>query len=289
MPKPKPKVSSRRLTINLPTADPDSLSKGLGKDELESFGLYAYEAEGVRGFTIGTPLQPREHRGEGLPELGDNRGLIDQWNLNLDIRVSYDGDGKTYLEIARPGSGTFHRFEFGGIEFDEAIRATGKFNNRFETFLIYYGLSPLFSALYRSRHSEKKDRLDTLETLKEHYENVFKSILNPKRTREIESREMKSGIQVTNYERIESGREPQTKDQKEREKADFIHNVYCAFRTLDQENRKRSQYNVAVMIFDGQRSKARKELEKAIGNRLRKFELRWKQLKADSDAKTPKK
>lgn len=230
---------------------------------------------------------PNEHSGEGLPDL-EAREKIDQWQVTFDIRASYDHtERKTFLEVAQPGLGTYHSFPFEGIGFGKPQDAINKFNNGFVSFLINYGISALFESLYWERGS-KAFREESYDAIIESFENYFKSILKPKRKREIGTREINPGLRITTYESIESGREPKTEAEREKEKKKFISDVFAAFKALDQKKgSKRTQYTVAMKIFDGERKKARKELEKAIGNRLRKFGLNWRQLQADYEQKTP--
>lgn len=277
--KSKPKATSEVIEIDLLRTDPAELAKTAKEEGLDRRGIYP--AKDDKGVSFGSPRQPREHCGEGLSELGEERGLFDQWKLNLDIRVSYDREGKTYLEVARPGSGTFHQFEFSGIEFDDVIQATGKFNNEFETFLIYYGLCPLFSALYRSRHTKKQDRLDALETLNEHFSSFFKSKLNPKRKREIESRELQRGIKITTYE-DKYGRPDKSESEKELEKTKFLEEVFAALKQIESEGGKRTQLDVGLIVYEDKDSK---DVQSLMKNHCRNCGLKWKDILSEYDRK----
>lgn len=204
----KAKRKSETLELNILEVSPAELAKIAESEGLDRIGIYPTADR--RGITFGEPRKRDQIDGEGLPEIGDSRGLFDQWKLNLDIRATYDREGNTYLEVARPGSGIHHQFKFNGMDYNEALRASGEFNNHFEDFLIYYAILFLFEASYWER-AGRKAREESYGCIIRTYENYFKSILKPKRKREIEKRKIGPGLTLTTFESIEGGRPPGTK------------------------------------------------------------------------------
>lgn len=274
--KSKSKVTREVLKLEIGKTSVEDLAKLSEADGLEN----AYPMQDGSGVTFGQPRQPNEHLGEGLPELGDDRGLLDQWNLNLDIRVSYENKGTAFLEVARPGSGTFHRFEFSGIEYTDARRAAGQFNNCFVDFLIYYGISFLFEAHYLAR-MEKKDREEAYAAILESFENYFKSILKPKRKREIEKREIGPGVTVTTFESIERGPAPKSDSERDDQKQKFLADVFKALAEIDRKGGRRTQLDVGNIIFENARTT---DIQSLMKNRCREFELNWWDVLVDYDS-----
>jgi hypothetical protein len=264
------------VEIDIMRTDPATLLKIAEEEGLEISGIYPIpDGSGV---TFGHPMQDCEHSGEGLPELGE-RAEIGQWRVEFSMRASCDREGNTYLEVAKTGGGSFHRFEFSGLDFYDAQRAIGKFNNEFELFLIYYGLSPLFLAHYRRLHSKKQDRLDALKRLNEHFADKFNSILNPKRERLVETRELLEGsVRLKTFEPILGGREPKSIENVEAEKSEFISQVFEALKRIETEGGKQTQLDVGVIIFENRDSE---DVQSLMKNRCRRYGFKWKDILSD--------
>lgn len=264
MAKTKKKISYEKLTIDLMRFRPSELDN-----------LPEADRQSVQ---FGAALQPFEYIGQGLPALG-NKYEIGKWNLNLDIRISYHENGITYLDVARPGGRTFHQFEFEGIELNDAILAHNRFNDNFEIFIIYYGIFFLFHAYYLQR-GKKKDRDEAYDATIKSFENYFKGILKPKRRREVDKREIVPGRTLTRYETIETGREPTTEAQLERKKQHFLTRVFAALDEIESYGGKRTQIEVAAIIFPD-RDEA--DIRSLIKDRCRRFGLKWKEILKEFD------
>jgi hypothetical protein len=264
--KSKQEVKRESLTLDILQIDLADLAE---LSEAERFGLY--QKPDGRGFTIGFPRNPDEHSGEGLPELGD-REKIDQWQITFDIRASFDhNEGKTFLEVARKGRGTFYSFDFEGKEFWKAQKASGRFNNSFGDFLIQYGIEQLFTSLYW-QDSAKEICQDAYDAIITSFVNYFKLILKPKRKREIEKRQINPGVTITTYESIETGREPKTGAELDQEKSKFISDVFEALKQIESEGGKRTQLDVGTIIFEDSDSK---DIQSLMKNRCRLYSLKW--------------
>lgn len=206
---PKKRVIRKTLEIDV-LGDGLSGLKELSKDEQEDVGFFD---DGRGGFTIGTPRQPNEFDGE-MKDWRLDRSLLDEWKVNLEIRLTCDPQGKAYLEVQRPGAGRFHRFEFSGIRFDDLVRVTGQFNNSFGDSMIYDCLLPLFFALYYSKLPKKEEREAHLQRLLDKFKEQFSSILKPKEYKII-NEEQKRGLKIIVEQRKEVGRRTGTKKRRE--------------------------------------------------------------------------
>ncbi|MCC6825243.1 MAG: hypothetical protein IT172_05810 [Acidobacteria bacterium] len=197
--------------------------------------------------------------------------------MNFQVRITCDRELVTYLEIHEAGHKSFYSFPFKGIDYRDTVLASLDFQERLSRFLINYGIYSLFWALYRSKESDLKTRSEAFDRITEKFRKFFGRILKPKRERLIETKEEK-GETIKTFELIETGRPTKTEAELDQERQEFKSDVFKALGRLKKENRQLTQYNAAMEIFDGVRNPERKELEKAIGNRLRKFGLTWKQL-----------
>jgi hypothetical protein len=241
----KPKVSKRTIEFELGSVDPSRLAAKVAQSGGEN-GIFPM-ADGS-GVTFGRRPDPGEINGEGLPDLKTDRGLFIERNINFVVRVTCDREGVTYLEIAQEGHQSFYRFPFTGIEYPDAVQATVEFDQWLSRFLILYGMFPLFRGFYRSRESNKKKRSEAFDKITANFQTFFKNILKPKRERAIDATEH-DGINITSYERIESGREPQTKEQKEKEKAAFITRAIRAFGEAKKDEIKLTQDVIASRMY----------------------------------------
>ncbi len=232
-----------------------------------------------RGVTFGRNLDADEIDGKGLPELGNEIALFDQFELNFEIRVSLDRERNAYLEIYQPGHPSYHKLRFNGIELDDAVIATARFKSGLARFLINFCISAHFESLYWQRASieERKDSYDAIILS---FENWFKSTLTPKRKREIGQREVVPGLIVTTYESIESGREPDSELQKEQDKNDFISKVFVALAEIETEGGKRTQLDVGTIIFENLDSN---DVQSLMKYRCRKHGLKWRDILKEYD------
>lgn len=279
--KKKPIVSSRKVEFELGDRVPIDLANSPeGKD----FGLFP--VLGGNRATIGRSLDYGEYEGTSLPEWRETRQLLSESRIEFDVRVTCDQEGITYLEIHQKNHQTFYSFPFKGIECRDAILAAAHFANGLSRYLVHFGIYPLFLGFYRRKESNREDRKTACDNIIKKFKTYFRDLLKLNREREIEIIE-KDGLRISTYEKIASGREPKSDAELEQQKAKFIRDVFEAFRELDRQSLKRTQYGVGMAIFDGERNPARKEIEKAIGNRLRNFGLSWKELLADYAAKNP--
>lgn len=219
--KPKPKLVSRTLELEAGKAGAAELAELAKADALAEFGIYPM-ADGS-GVTFGRSLGYGEHEGDGLPDWKADRQLLIEQNLNFVVRVTCDAEDTTYLEIHQEGHQSYFRFPFKGIQVHDLLRiadletrlsrdlySVADFENGLSNFLILYGIYPLFWAFYRSKESERDERTKAYDKIKTNFENFFKVILKPKGRREIGTREIEPGIEITSYSRIETGREPGT-------------------------------------------------------------------------------
>lgn len=219
--KPKPKIASRTLEFEIGKVSPAELAELAKAGELDGLGVYPM-ADGS-GVTFGRSLGYGEHEGDGLPDWKVDRQLLIEQNLNFVVRVTCDPEGTTYLEIHQEGHQSYFRFPFKGIQVRDLcpiadletklsrdLFSIADFENRLSTFLILYGIYPLFWAFYRSKESEQDERTKAYDKITTNFENFFKGILKPKRKRTIEKREIEPGIEITSYSLIETGREPGT-------------------------------------------------------------------------------
>ncbi|MFT3743741.1 MAG: hypothetical protein QM785_05545 [Pyrinomonadaceae bacterium] len=206
---PKKRVIRKTLQIDV-LGDGLSGLKELSKDEQEGAGFFD---DGRGGFTIGSPRLPNELDGE-MQDWRSDRSLLDEWKVNLEIRLTCDPQGKAYLEVQRPGSGRFHRFEFSGISFEDLVSVTGRFNNAFGDSVIYDSLYPLFFALYYSKISNKEEREGHFKQVLDKFKEQFSSIFKPKEYKVI-NEEQKRGLTVILEQRKEVGRRKGTKKRRE--------------------------------------------------------------------------
>lgn len=272
----KAKQGSETLELNILEVSPAELAKIVGAEGLERFGLYPLPSG--RGVSFGSPMMPNEFRGEGLPELGADREVLGEWNLNLKIRSSFDSEGNTYLDVARPGSGIHHQFKWNGMDYNDALRASGEFNNFFENFLIYYAIDRLFEAVYWGRSPSKVIRDDAYKATMRSLESYFKSILKPKRKREVEKRKVRPGVTIRTLDNIETGREPKTATAIEQEKQQFIAEVFEALKRIETEGGKRTQLDVGNILFGDSDSE---DIQSLMKDRCKKYSIKWNELIAE--------
>jgi hypothetical protein len=106
----KVKSYRKELEVEINGSLTDILDK-IDEDGLKNdFGIYKSETTGVKGFTMGRPLNPFEYEGEGLPTENDLRAHHQEFRLNIDMRLSHDGNGKIELLIAEKGTGRHFKF-----------------------------------------------------------------------------------------------------------------------------------------------------------------------------------
>ena len=276
------RATTKTLSFDVMKTNPAELSKIAETEGLRDFGIYP--ADDGNGVTFGRPLdKPYEHLGT-LPDVGDRQLLVDE-KLSFDVRVLFDSKtGITYLEVAN-GVGSHYSFPFRDVDFSHVRLAAIDLREYVSRFLVLWGIDPLFTAFYWSKGS-KTERDQAYDAVVTSITNYYKAVLKPKAKIEIGKKTGPGGIVITEYKEAE-GRPKKTEKEINDQREAFQAKMFRAFRKLRRNRKPFFQYRVAMEIFDGERSKPRNELEKAIGNRLRKFGLKWKDLKSDFENTNP--
>ena len=270
-----PKTSSRKLEIDLNGEGLDGFIGYAQGTEGKEFGL-SPAADGS-GATVGIPLGYGQYEGKALTELPADRGVFQEINLAFTVRISYDNQGTTYLELIFSGHQTYWSFPFKGVEFRDALFATAEFESRLARFLAQYGIYSLFWALYRQ--TDEAQRKESYEKIRSNLEHFFRNILVPKREKEIGVEEA-PGVRVTSYARVETGRNPKSTTELDREKKQFQNDVYKALTIVEAEGGKRTQLDVGLVVFATVESG---DVQSRMKHALKRYGLKWKELLKEFD------
>ncbi|MEO8648538.1 MAG: hypothetical protein ABI539_05170 [Acidobacteriota bacterium] len=258
----KPKVSKREVSFDPSKVDPAKLEKLDGK-------LFHPIPDGA-GVTIGRELSYGECEGNALLDWKKTKALLAEFQIEFDVRVTCDHSGKTYLEIAQRGHSTYFSFPFQGIDARDAIKTTIDFQSRVGRNLAY-GIYELFWAIYRSFEPDRKRRKDAFDKLLANCRERFSNLLKLKRERPVNST-VTDGITITEFERIESGRNPQTAEEVENDKREFHKMLSDAFAEAKQDKVRLTQDSIASRMFP----KLSTEAAKAKFHRLlTKHQMNW--------------
>ncbi len=240
---------------------------------LERYGIYADHKPGIEKYTIGKPLQFNEFFGEGLPELEKESSVYFEMNLSFDIRVSHNGRGDIELVVAQNGKGTHFKFNLKGLNAKQAETAIFEFRRQMTNSAIAKDFYYFIWACYRKQDENADKRKESYEKILSNLEIRFKKLLRWDRYKEVENRK-ENEIEIIKLVPIERGAKPKSKSEIDKEKIEFLQNVFSAFRELDKKRIKSpKQRDLMPYIY-----KRHKDIEKKISESLIKHKLDFNHL-----------
>lgn len=202
---------------------------GLGNE----FGIFK---QSENHFTGGIPLSSYQYEGEGLPQETDNRTHHKEFNLNFDVRFSHDKNGNVELLVAKKGAGRHFKFPLKGLTTMQAELALAEFEQRMINSYIPYILYYIAWACYRKQDDNAERRKESFNKIISNLKTHFKGLFNRKRYKVIEEIE-ENGIKIAKSESIERGRNPQTKEEIEKQKQRFLEEIFEAFKDFRKSHR----------------------------------------------------
>lgn len=258
----------KKIEFELNENSIDALS-ALPDEVLNEVGLFR---SGENGFTLGRRLDPHESEGAGLPPARETDLFSQDYHIYLDARLSIGENRTVELRIARRGAGTHFTFPLTGLtdgqlydflkdrDYDLSMGSVA-------LDAIYY----LVWACYR-RQDDLEGRKNAYEKIIKNQKNRFKQLLGSPRYKEIIESE-DNGVKVSKCVPIESGRNPQTEAEIEKEKEMFILDFQRIATNLRATGRKPTKANVQIDLFPANADK-----EAAMKRVLRKYNLKFRDL-----------
>ena len=221
------------------------INSDLGKE----FGITRL---GENHIALGTPLSSHEIEGEGLPTEKDSRAQHKEYNLNIDLRLSHDGNGNVEFIVAKKGTGRHSKFPLiKGLNPEQAEIALVKFEQQMTFSYIPLTLYHIASACYRRQEDDAHKRKEHFDRIINNFENYFRNILN-RRGEKIVNEVEENGYKITTYERIEIGRNKGT-----------IKNRKPSKREIENHNKRKPK--ILEAIREAINSENKSELAKIIG------------------------
>jgi hypothetical protein len=257
----------------------------------------------------------KKEKGRETGTAAVRRNLVPEITAEIGIRLTLDPEGVICLEIERRSGGErvgevvefpvdrveivefptepeeIEKFRREHVEAFELIRAATNleavFDRNFPNLI-----AELFGALYwRAQHlggdptepldkeSKKKAEKELVAKMRR-LETTFKEIMIPPRWKQHGDSKTDGFMTIVNYHPVRMGRDPDSSEEMEREKERMIKDVGNALQWLDGKKAwSKTLKNVADRILEMRREE-KENPERWLINELRKFGLKWKELKA---------
>lgn len=259
----------------------DTLIKIADSPEGEELGIFSFQHSNGKVVTFDRGLNSFERKGEGLPE-ADNRLPQREFHFEFDVRFTLDESEDIELLIAAKDAGTHFKYMLKGLSAKQANAAVIDFEQQISNVIkdaIYFHAS----ACYRKQDENTANRNESYKNIMSYLETCFKRLLKWKRDKVIEVRE-ENGIKITTSIPIQSGANPQTKAEIEKEKQKFIKAVFDALELIG--NGKKTQLDVGSIVFEKESDAKEKEsngekdidIPSRMKHALRKYNLNFKEL-----------
>lgn len=259
----------------------DTLMKIADSPEGEELGIFSFQNSNAKGVTIGRKLNHFEREGKGLPT-PDSRLPQREFHFEFDVRFTLDESEDIELLIATKDAGTHFKYVLKGLSVGQANAAVIDFerqiSNAIKDAIYFHGW-----ACYRKQDENTEHRNESCKKVMSNLETHFKGLLKWKRDKVIEQRE-ENGIKITTYDPFPKGADPQTKEEIEIEKQEFVKAVFDALGEIGSG--KKTQLDVGLIVFEKESdakqkaSKGEKDIDSAsrMKHALRKYNLKYKEL-----------
>lgn len=218
------------------------------------------------------PLGEFEFKGTGLPEKLLKKGEHPLFDLSFDVRIFHDKEGNLELSFACKNSNKHTIKPFEGLTEKQACQASGDFARNLVK-MVKNTCFILADACIKNQTEDFEKKREFCKEAIEYISYQYKILLGLGHYKIIEETE-KDGIKTEKSEFIEYGARPQTEEEKEKEKREFLDELYSAFRKLKQnhvENPK--QKDLMPYLF-----KMHTDKEKKISDMFKKQNLPFKRL-----------
>lgn len=252
----------------------DTLMKIADSPEGEELGIFSVQDSNAKGVTGGRPPNPFEREGKGLPE-ADNRFPRREFHFEFDIRFTLNESEDIELLIAAKDAGTHFKYMLKGLSAEQANAAVIDFEQRISN-VLKDAINIHASACYRKQDENIANRNESYKKIMSYLETRFKGLLKWKRYKPIEVRE-ENGIKITTSVPIQSGANPQTKAEIEKEKQKFTKAVFDALDEIGSG--KKTQLDLGLIVFDKElSSKEDIDIPSRMKHALRKYKLNFREL-----------
>ena len=235
--------------------------------EGEEIGLFSFQTSTAKGVTFGRKLGFCEREGRGLPE-ADNNLPKKEFHFEFDVRFVLDEADDIELLIAEKDSGTYLKFMLKGLSSEQANTAVIDFEQQISTFIktaIYFHAW----ACYRKQDENVEKRNESYDNIMANQRIHFKNLLKQKNYKVIEESE-KNGIKIVTSESIERGRNPRTRAELEKQKQEFLEELFDGFKEFRKNHRRKTpkQKDLRPYIY-----KRLIDREKKISEMLSNYQL----------------
>lgn len=220
------------------------------------------------------PLGEFEHKGKGLPEKVRKDGECQFYTLSFDIRMAHgDKEGTLELAYALKNSQKHTIMPYDGLTEENSHYAKGDFERNIHR-MIKDTCFFFADACVKNQTEDFDGKREFLEKAIEHITLEYKKILGLGHYKIIEQSENEDGMRTEKSNFIDYGVRPQTKEELEAEKREFLNEIYSALKKLKQNHiNKPKQKDLMPNLFDRYKDK-----EKKISEMLKKHNLVFKQL-----------
>jgi len=220
------------------------------------------------------PLHKFKHKGKGLPEKVRKESECQFYTFSFDIRMTHgEEDGTLELGYALKNSDTYTIKPFEGLSGKKSCNAKGDFERNLHR-MIKDTCFILAEVCVKNHTEDFEKKRELLEQVIEHLSLQYKKLLGLGHHKIIEQFENDDGMKVEKSVFIDYGARPQTKEEKEKEKKEFLDEVYSAFRKFKQNHvADPKQKDLMPYMF-----KMHTDKEKKISEMFKKHNLDFKML-----------
>lgn len=216
------------------------------------------------------PLGEFEVRGKGLPEEIPKEGDHPSLDLSFDIRISHDKEGNIELSYAWKNSDKHTILPFKVSTEKESCKASGDLQKNIQR-AIENTCFMLATACVENQLKSFEDKRKLHNEILESISYRYKPLLGLGHYKTIEVTE-KDGIKTEKSVFIDYGAKPQTSEEKEKEKQDFLDDLYLAFLKIKTKQiQKPKQKDLMPYMF-----KMHSDKQKKISETFKKHNLAFK-------------